>query len=112
MLASVLIAIYRMMMWPEELAVSTRVRGVIGNCIEFMVTHNGFRRTGVHHAAHDGEGPKLVRTTVDEIADEYCCPARITPNPADRPIAHALEQRFELFGLPVNVTVWNAVPSM
>ena len=61
------------------LAFLFRMGCVPGNRVEFVIAHDGLRRAGVEHPAHDADGLKLPRPAVDEIADEDRASIRVAP---------------------------------
>jgi hypothetical protein len=55
---------------PEVAPGLIRVRGVEGQGVEFVVTHDGQGGTGIYHGPDDVEGFPDQRAAVDEVAEK------------------------------------------
>lgn len=53
-----------------------------GDGVELVIAEHATRRAGLDHRPHDGEGFKLMRLPVDQIADEDGDARRMTPHAA------------------------------
>ena len=69
-----------------------------------MVAHDGGRGTGVDHRAHNLEGAHLLRSTVDEVADEEDLVPGLAIGALALEVAELQEQTLELVRTAVDVT--------
>ena len=70
-----------------------------------MVTHDGARITLVHHAPRDLEHAKLLRSAIDQVAQEDELAANGRPVAATvRDVTHLAQQAFEFVRVSVHVS--------
>lgn len=87
----------------QVLALLFRVRRMPDDGIEFMIAHHGPGRSGIDHAAHDGNGAQLLWAAVDEVAHENGPAPGMAPSIHGFLITELSQQGFQLARLPVNV---------